>query len=71
MYSQWKEWHHSQRAVGNTRDNDKAFHGQEELVSLCSLKNIMTGKDMFLKLWVTLASVKVGWKKQTDDGRNL
>lgn len=40
-------------------ENDSAYHGHEEFVSVCSLKNIVTFKDMFLKIRVTLASEEV------------
>ena len=45
-----EQWHYSQYTVANTRENDGAFHGHEELVSVCGSKNIMTFKDMFLKI---------------------
>jgi hypothetical protein len=69
-----KQWHYSQYTVGNTREKDSAFHGHEELVTVCSLKNIMTFKDMFLKIRVTLASKEVRWEKltmTTDVGTNM
>ena len=53
--------------------NNSAFHGHEELVSVYSLKNIVTFKDMFLKVRVTLASEEVRWEKltmTTDSGTN-
>jgi hypothetical protein len=64
----------SQCTVGNTRDNGSAFHGHEELVSFCSLKNIMTGKDTLLKIWLRLTFMEVSWEKltmATGGGRNM
>jgi hypothetical protein len=50
-------------------ENDSAYHGHEEFVSVCSLKNIVTFKDMFLKIRVTLASEEVRWEKTDNDDR--
>jgi len=70
-----KQWHYSQCRAGNTRENDSAFHGHEELVSVWSLIDIMTFKgDIFLKIRVTLASEEVRWEKltmTTDGGTNM
>ena len=60
-----KQWHYSQCRFGNTRENDSAFHGHKELVRVCSLKNTVTFKGMFLKIRITLASEEVRWEKQT------
>ena len=47
------------------RDSSSSFHGHENVDSLCSLKNITTDQDTFLKIRGPLDSVETGLKKLT------
>jgi hypothetical protein len=52
---------------------DATFTVHKELSGLCSLKGTTTGKDLFLKVHETLASLELSWEKlksiTTDGGK--